>query len=319
MSLQELNRLELQFLKAIDFDLGVGADEQLCACITRMLIPPKVHPTPSSSSSCSIAGSVASSPCPAALSALDVERWTTDDCIVAGPKGGGGGSGFGDAVPMAGDRWTPDSVVDLEDSLARAEAALAASSATAKGGSRGGNGTEAGDDSGAGEPAGIESDRPGFYHYEFEGLFQGQGSASAMLVEDVCGDWADEDEDVEDDVFDRSAIDSDARFAGLVYKRQFGSRGDLRSREIEGLFRQEQEQMAAYMEAQRRQAHQLMQQRAGAASPQGTPASPGAAHRKPPGPVFGFGYIDVAMGAPPQSHAAAAAGSKRPLGGDGHS
>jgi len=318
VSLQEMNRLELQFLKAIDFDLGVGMDEHLCACITRMLIPPKVLPTPpssSSSSSSSVAALSASAAAAAgghaALAALDVERWTPDDCIVVAPKGGD--HGVGAAVTMAGDRWTPDSVVDLEDTLARAEAAAAAAAAAAsasasaahvKGGSRGGDGTEAGDDSGAhGEPMGVEGAEHGpgggggFYTYEFEGLFPRRGPASAMLVEDVVGGWEEEEDDEdEEDVFDRTAIDSDARFAGLVYKRQFGSRDGQRSREIEGLFRQEQEQMAAYMETQRRQAHQLMQQRA--VSPQSTyGASPGAgttAHRKPPGPAFGFGYIDVA-------------------------
>jgi hypothetical protein len=138
----------------------------------------------------------------------------------------------------------------------------------------------------------------GFYTYEFEGLFPRRGPASAMVVEDVAGGWEEEEDedDDEEDVFDRTAIDSDARFAGLVYKRQFGSRGGQRSREIEGLFRQEQEeqmQMAAYMETQRRQAHQLMQQRA--VSPQSTHgASPGTTAGKPPGPTFGFGYIDVA-------------------------
>ena len=39
-----MNHLELQFLKAIQFDLGIGDDISLCHRITRVLVPPKVSP-----------------------------------------------------------------------------------------------------------------------------------------------------------------------------------------------------------------------------------------------------------------------------------
>lgn len=39
-----MNHLELQFLKAIQFDLGIGNDISLCHRITRVLVPPKVSP-----------------------------------------------------------------------------------------------------------------------------------------------------------------------------------------------------------------------------------------------------------------------------------
>ena len=39
-----MNHLELQFLKAIQFDLGIGNDILLCHRITRVLVPPKVSP-----------------------------------------------------------------------------------------------------------------------------------------------------------------------------------------------------------------------------------------------------------------------------------
>ena len=44
ISLKEMNHLELQFLKAIQFDLGIGDDISLCHRITRVLVPPKVSP-----------------------------------------------------------------------------------------------------------------------------------------------------------------------------------------------------------------------------------------------------------------------------------
>lgn len=42
--LSELNRLELSFLMAIDFELGVGEDISICQRITRILVPHKVSP-----------------------------------------------------------------------------------------------------------------------------------------------------------------------------------------------------------------------------------------------------------------------------------
>lgn len=37
-----MNRLELIFLTAMNFDLGVGDDAAICKRITRMLTPPKI-------------------------------------------------------------------------------------------------------------------------------------------------------------------------------------------------------------------------------------------------------------------------------------
>ena len=44
VSLQELNRLETNFLVAINFELGVGDDISIAQKITRILVPPKVSP-----------------------------------------------------------------------------------------------------------------------------------------------------------------------------------------------------------------------------------------------------------------------------------
>jgi hypothetical protein len=41
VSLRETNCLELSFLKALDFDLGIGEDEAFCREITRYLVPSK--------------------------------------------------------------------------------------------------------------------------------------------------------------------------------------------------------------------------------------------------------------------------------------
>jgi hypothetical protein len=42
ISLEEMNRLELKFLTAINFDLGINNDASVCERITRMLSPPKI-------------------------------------------------------------------------------------------------------------------------------------------------------------------------------------------------------------------------------------------------------------------------------------
>ena len=44
ISLAELNRLEFSFLKAMDFELGIGDDVSVAQKITRILVPPKVSP-----------------------------------------------------------------------------------------------------------------------------------------------------------------------------------------------------------------------------------------------------------------------------------
>jgi hypothetical protein len=44
ISLSELNRLEICFLNAINFELGVGYDISVAQKITRILVPPKVSP-----------------------------------------------------------------------------------------------------------------------------------------------------------------------------------------------------------------------------------------------------------------------------------
>ena len=44
ISLAELNRLEFSFLKAINFELGIGDDVSVAQKITRILVPPKVSP-----------------------------------------------------------------------------------------------------------------------------------------------------------------------------------------------------------------------------------------------------------------------------------
>lgn len=44
ISLSELNRLEICFLNAINFELGVGYDITVAQKITRILVPPKVSP-----------------------------------------------------------------------------------------------------------------------------------------------------------------------------------------------------------------------------------------------------------------------------------
>jgi hypothetical protein len=63
--LAELNRLEFSFLKAVDFDLGVGDDMAVCQKITQMLVPCKVF-----------------SPeiliCDKLPTSIDVNRWTPD-------------------------------------------------------------------------------------------------------------------------------------------------------------------------------------------------------------------------------------------------
>jgi hypothetical protein len=41
ITLKELNSLELRFVKALNFDLGIGNDEDLCLRITQYLVPPK--------------------------------------------------------------------------------------------------------------------------------------------------------------------------------------------------------------------------------------------------------------------------------------
>lgn len=45
ISLSELNRLEICFLNAINFELGVGYDISVAQKITRILVPPKVSPS----------------------------------------------------------------------------------------------------------------------------------------------------------------------------------------------------------------------------------------------------------------------------------
>lgn len=44
ISVAELNRLEFSFLKAINFELGIGDDVSVAQKITRILVPPKVSP-----------------------------------------------------------------------------------------------------------------------------------------------------------------------------------------------------------------------------------------------------------------------------------
>lgn len=44
ISLAELNRLEFSFLKAMDFEFGIGDDVSVAQKITRILVPPKVSP-----------------------------------------------------------------------------------------------------------------------------------------------------------------------------------------------------------------------------------------------------------------------------------
>ena len=44
ISVAELNRLEFSFLKAINFELGIGDDVSIAQKITRILVPPKVSP-----------------------------------------------------------------------------------------------------------------------------------------------------------------------------------------------------------------------------------------------------------------------------------
>lgn len=42
VSIEEMNRLEWKFLTAINFDLGINSDADVCRSITRMLCPPKI-------------------------------------------------------------------------------------------------------------------------------------------------------------------------------------------------------------------------------------------------------------------------------------
>ena len=44
ISVAELNRLEFSFLKATNFELGIGDDVSVAQKITRILVPPKVSP-----------------------------------------------------------------------------------------------------------------------------------------------------------------------------------------------------------------------------------------------------------------------------------
>eukprot|EP00596_Hydrurales_sp_CCMP1899_P001861 CAMPEP_0119054342 /NCGR_PEP_ID=MMETSP1177-20130426/75005_1 /TAXON_ID=2985 /ORGANISM="Ochromonas sp, Strain CCMP1899" /LENGTH=113 /DNA_ID=CAMNT_0007034543 /DNA_START=382 /DNA_END=723 /DNA_ORIENTATION=- len=42
ISLEEMNRLELIFVSAMDYELGINNDAAICRRITRMLSPPKI-------------------------------------------------------------------------------------------------------------------------------------------------------------------------------------------------------------------------------------------------------------------------------------